>query len=262
MNSAQKKSRLFGLPIDNLTMSEAVAEIENLIRKSGNSLVFTPNTQHISLLARRPEFRDAYAAADLVLPDSVPLIWSSRLLGCPLRERVAGADIPAALSKVAALKGYGLFFLGAAPGVAGQAAEILARQNPGLRIAGVYSPPPGFERRPELDDEAVRRIRAARPDVLLVALGTPKGELWAWRHRAAAGVPVTICCGAALDFIAGNKRRAARPIQKLGLEWLYRVLHEPRRLWKRYLVGNSHFILLLAKELVRKNRRSVIDQGR
>jgi N-acetylglucosaminyldiphosphoundecaprenol N-acetyl-beta-D-mannosaminyltransferase len=253
MTPARRRYRLFGVPIDNLTMREAVAEIEKLIGTPGPSLVFTPNTQHLSLLRRQPDFRAAYAAADLVLPDSTPLIWSSRLLGCPLRERVAGADIPDAFCAVAAPRRYGLFFLGAAPGVAERAADSLTRKNPGLRVAGVYSPPVGFEENRELDEEVVRRIRAARPDVLFVALGTPKGEVWAWRHREAAGVPVAVCCGAALDFISGNKKRAPRSVQRLGLEWLYRVVHEPRRLWKRYLVCNTHFVILLAKEFMRRN---------
>jgi exopolysaccharide biosynthesis WecB/TagA/CpsF family protein len=258
MGAGARRCRLFGIPIDNLTMREAVAEIEKLIVTGGPSLVVTPNTHHITLLASQPDFRSAYAAADLVLPDSIPLIWSSRLFGCPLRERVAGADIPEAFCRVAAQKGYGLFLLGAAPGVADQAADFLARKNPGLRVAGVCSPPWGFERRREQDEEVVRKIRAARPDVLFVALGSPKGEVWAWEHRAAAGVPVTVCCGAALDFISGHKKRAPRWIQKLGLEWFYRLMHEPRRLWRRYLIGNAHFVILLAKELAGRNARSTV----
>jgi N-acetylglucosaminyldiphosphoundecaprenol N-acetyl-beta-D-mannosaminyltransferase len=259
MDTPQKKCRLFGISVDNLTMGETVAEIEKIIETRGPALVFTPNTQHISLLRSNADFRAAYAAADLVLADSVPLIWSSRLLGHPLRERVAGSDIPQAFSTVAAQKRYRLFFLGAAPGVADRAADILTRKNPGLRMAGVCSPPWGFERCRELNEEVVRKIRAAKPDVLFVALGTPKGEIWAWEHKDAAGVPVTICCGAALDFISGNKKRAPRWLQKLGLEWFYRVIHDPRRLWKRYLVANTHFIFLLAGELLRKNRESAID---
>lgn len=255
MGETQGRCQLFGITVDNLTMGEAVAEIERLIGTGGPSLVFTPNTHHVTLLASRPDFRAAYAAADLVLPDSTPLIWSARLFGCRLRERVAGADIPAAFCETAARKGYRVFFLGAAPGVADQAAKLLTWKNPGLRVSGVCSPPMGFERDQGQDEEVVREIRAARPDVLFVALGSPKGEVWAWEHKAAAGVPVTICCGAALDFISGNKKRAPRWVQKLGLEWFYRLLHEPRRLWKRYILGNAHFVLLLARELLKNGRR-------
>jgi len=251
MDAAEKKCRLFGLSVDNLTMAEAVVEIEKLILARRPALVLTPNAQHISLLRSKADFRAAYAAADLILADSAPLLWSSRLLGCPLRERVAGSDIPDAFSGVAARGSYRLFFLGAAPGVAERAADILAKKNPGLRVAGVYAPPWGFEGRREMNDEIIRKIRAAQPDVLFVALGTPKGEIWAWKHKDTAGVPVTICCGAALDFISGNKKRAPRWLQKLGFEWFYRALHEPRRLWKRYLVGNTHFVILLAKELLK-----------
>jgi N-acetylglucosaminyldiphosphoundecaprenol N-acetyl-beta-D-mannosaminyltransferase len=260
MGAEQRKCRLFGISVDNLTMSEAVSEIEEFIEARRPCLVVTPNAHHITLLRSNADFRAAYAAADLVLADSVPLIWSSRLLGFPLRERVPGSEIPTAFSAAAAQKSYRLFFLGAAPGIAQRASDILARTNPGLRVAGVHAPPQGFERRRELNDEIVRKIGAAKPDVLFVALGSPKGEIWAARHKDAVGVPVTICCGAAFDFIAGNKKRAPRWLQKLGLEWLFRVIHEPRRLWKRYLVGNAHFVFLLARELLRKNRESAIDR--
>ncbi len=260
METAQKKCRLFGISVDNLTMSEAVSEIEELIGAGRPSLVVTPNVHHITLLRSNADFRAAYAAADLVLADSVPLIWSSRLLGCPLRGRVSGSDIPDAFSKVAARKSYRLFFLGAAPGVAQRASSILSKKSPGLQVAGVHAPPWGFEHCRELNDEIVRKIGAAKPDVLFVALGSPKGEIWASEHKDAAGVPVTICCGAAFDFIAGNKKRAPRWLQKLGLEWFFRVIHEPQRLWKRYLVGNTHFVFLLARELLRRNRESAIDR--
>jgi N-acetylglucosaminyldiphosphoundecaprenol N-acetyl-beta-D-mannosaminyltransferase len=260
MGAAQKKCRLFGIPIDNLTMDEALAKIEELIKARRPALVLTPNAQHISLLKSEPDFRAAYAAADLILADSIPLVWSSRLLGCPLRERVAGSDLPDALSRVAAQGKYKLFFLGAAPGIAERAADILIKKNPGLQVAGTYAPPWGFESRPELNDKIILKIRAARPDVLFVSLGTPKGEIWAWKHKDAAGIPVTICCGAALDFISGNKKRAPCWLQKSGLEWFYRVAHEPKRLWKRYLFCNTHFFILLAGDLLKRNRKSVVGR--
>jgi N-acetylglucosaminyldiphosphoundecaprenol N-acetyl-beta-D-mannosaminyltransferase len=250
----RRKSRLFGISIDSLTMDEALREIEILLASPQPSLVVTPNIQHISLLQRDAEFKDAYAAASLILADSMPLVWSSRLLGSPLPERVAGSDILPAFSRRAARKGYGLFFLGAAPGIAARAANVLREKNPGLRIVGVHAPGQGFERHLETNEEVLRLIREARPDILFVALGTPKGEVWAWKNKNAASVPVVICCGAALDFISGNKRRSPRWLQKLGLEWLFRVLHEPRRLWRRYLSGNIHFIILLARELVTRKK--------
>jgi len=248
------KSRLFGISIDRLTMGEALAEIEGLLASPRPSLVFTPNIQHISLLQKNAEFKSAYAAASLILADSMPLVWSSRLLGSPLPERVAGSDVLPVFSRVAARKGYGLFFLGGAPGIAARAADILTKKIPGLRIAGVHAPAWGFERHHETNEKALRMIRAARPDILFVALGTPKGEVWAWKNKDAAFVPVIVCCGAALDFISGNKKRSPRWLQKLGLEWFFRFLHEPGRLWKRYLSSSADFIILLAKELLTRER--------
>lgn len=240
--------RLFGIRIEDRTMPEALAEVEALIRAGGPSLVVTPNVQHVCLLHRDADFRSAYAAADLILPDSVPLIWASRLLGAPLRERVAGSDILPAFCGSAAARGFAPFFLGAGPGVAAAAARLLGARHPGLRVAGVLSPPPGFDRDERANRDVLDRIRAARPDVLFVGLGSPKGEVWAWRHGLSAGVPVTICIGAGFDFLAGIQKRAPLWMRNLGFEWLFRLVKEPRRLWKRYIFGNALFVFLCLKE--------------
>jgi N-acetylglucosaminyldiphosphoundecaprenol N-acetyl-beta-D-mannosaminyltransferase len=245
-----RQCRLFRLDIDNLSMGETLAAIERLAASGRPALVVTPNAQHISLLRTDPDFRSAYAGADLIVADGLPLVWLSRLIGRSLKERVAGADILPAFAGVAAGKGYRLVFLGAGPGIVARAAEILARRNPGLNVVQVLSPPPGFPRDEAINAGIIAAIRKAKPDILFVGLGTPKGEIWARRNKNAIGVPVTVCVGAAFDFVTGSQKRAPLALQRIGLEWLYRFIHDPYRLWKRYTLGNLHFLYLAALELV------------
>jgi N-acetylglucosaminyldiphosphoundecaprenol N-acetyl-beta-D-mannosaminyltransferase len=246
----KRRCRLFNLDIDNLSMGETLTAIERLAAAGRPALVVTPNAQHISLLRTDPEFRSAYAGADLIVADGITLVWLSRLLRCSLKERVAGADILPAFAGVAARKGYRLGFLGAAPGIAARAADILARRNPGLNVVTVLSPPRGFHTDKAANAEIVSAVRDAKPEILFVGLGTPKGEVWAWRNKDMVGVPVTICVGAAFDFITDIQKRAPLILQQAGLEWLYRLFHDPYRLWKRYTIGNLHFLYLAALELI------------
>jgi len=253
--SVRERADLLGVFIDNLDMAGALAQIERLMAGGGQALVVTPNVQHINLIRKDADFRAAYASASLVLPDSVPLIWLSRLLGLRLKARVAGSDILPAFCPLAAAKGYRPFLLGSLSGVAARAAEILERDNPGLTTAGVYSPPLGFERSAEECRKAVAAVRAARPDVLFVGLGSPKGEIWASRNLEDLGVPVTICVGAAFDFITGRLRRAPQWMQRAGLEWFFRLIQEPRRMWRRYILGNAEFLIFLVRSIIEGRTR-------
>jgi N-acetylglucosaminyldiphosphoundecaprenol N-acetyl-beta-D-mannosaminyltransferase len=248
--SNENKRRIFNIDIDNLTMAETLAAIDRLAAAGKPALVVTPNSQHISLLRTDPELFAAYAAADLIVADGIPLVWLSRLLGRGLRERVAGSDILPGFAAIAARQGYRLFFLGAAPGVAARAAEDLARRHPALPVVRTLSPPAGFLRDGAMNAAIIRSIREARPDVLFIGLGTPQGEVWAWRNKSAAGVPVTVCVGAAFDFLTGIQKRAPLSFRRIGLEWFYRLLHDPLRLWKRYTIGNLNFLWLSLKEML------------
>lgn len=241
------KADLLGVAVDNLDMDGALAEIERLMAGGGPALVVTPNVQHINLVHKDPEFRAAYAKAALVLPDSVPLVWLSRLLGFRLKARVAGSDLLPAFCPLAAAKSYRLFLLGSRPGVAARAAKILERSHPGLNVAGVYSPAWDFEKDPRACGRTVEAVRAARPDVLFVGLGSPKGETWASKHLDDLEIPVTICVGAAFDFITGRMRRAPRWVQRAGFEWFFRLIQEPRRMWRRYILGNAEFLVFLVR---------------
>jgi len=174
----------------------------------------------------------------MILADGMPLVWASR---GRLPERVAGSDLVPALCERAATKGYRVFLLGAAPGVADEAARRLCARHPTLVIAGTAAPP-FRELTVQEHADLFEQIRAARPDLMFVAFGQPKGELWVAEHSRALGVPVTAQVGATLDFLAGRVRRAPRWLQRLGLEWAYRLFLEPRRLVSRY-ARNGWFLI-------------------
>jgi len=249
------KVTLFGLPFDNVTMGETLAAIESLIARKKPALIFTPNVQRVVAASRDESIRQIYRQADLLLPDGMPLYWSSRLLGRGLKARVAGSDLIFTFCERAARDGHRVFFLGAAPGVAVKAAENLAAKYRGLVVAGTYSPPFGFEADSQEVGKIVALLESSRPDLLFLALGFPKEEDFLWQHRDQIQVPVSIGVGASIDFAAGRARRAPLWIQRIGLEWFFRLVQSPRRLWKRYLVSNAYFIYLLAKELVSRRRQ-------
>ena len=247
-----KRVSFFGISIDNLSMQEAIFEIEKLIRQKKTSVVVTPNVQHINIIQKDEEFKKIYQEASLVLSDSIPLIWASKIIGLPIKERVAGSDLFPAFCQVASKKNYKIFLLGAELGIAKKVATILKQRNPGLAIVGTYSPPFGFEHNQTENEKIIKRINESHPDVLFLGLGTPKQEKWCYAHKNQISVPVIICVGASFDFIAGKSRRAPLWMQRCGLEWLHRFSKEPRRLWKRYVFGNSIFIWLVIKEYITK----------
>jgi N-acetylglucosaminyldiphosphoundecaprenol N-acetyl-beta-D-mannosaminyltransferase len=241
---------LLGTPVDNLDMPETLDRIEEMIttgRLSGKyHQVVTANTDFLVKARKDTELRKIIQQADLCTADGMPLVWGARLLGVPLQGRITGADLVPLLAKRAAQKGFSLYFLGAEPGVAAQAAQILQDRYPGLQIAGIESPP--FQPIDKTQPEILARIRAANPDVLLVAFGNPKQEKWIARFGAEIKVPVMIGVGGSLDFIAGKTRRAPRWMQNSGLEWFYRLVQEPRRLWQRYAVDLVVFIRFFLRQ--------------
>lgn len=222
--------------VDNLTMNEALTRIEELIALDKNAYVVTPNVDHIVQLEHGGELCQIYQQADLILTDGKPLIWISKLYGTPIKEKISGSDLFPLLCQRAAQKGYRMFFLGAAPGVAAKAAENLTAKYPGLEVVGVCSPPVGFEDDSEEMAKIEKMIKAAKPHILVVGLGCPKQEKFIFRNRDRLGVPISLGLGASLDFEAGNIKRAPKWMSDHGLEWLYRAASEPKRLAKRYIV--------------------------
>lgn len=229
------KVRVLNAHIDNLTMQEAVGAVKELISQPGETYAVTPNLDHIVILDRDREFVKAYKSAALVLADGMPIIWISRLLKRPIKEKISGSDLFPQICAMCAEEGFSIFILGAAEGVAERAAHNLCFKYKGLHIAGTYSPPLGFER----DEQELGRIREyvtrTKPDVLAVALGSPKGEKFLYQHQKEYGVPFGISIGATIDFEAGVVKRAPKWMADRGLEWLYRITQDPKRMLKRYM---------------------------
>jgi N-acetylglucosaminyldiphosphoundecaprenol N-acetyl-beta-D-mannosaminyltransferase len=251
---------VWGLPLAPLTMAEAVDRIEALFLAGTPRFCITANLNYAMLCDADPRLREINEQAALILADGMPLVWGSRWGRTPLPERVAGADLVLRLCERGALKERRVFLLGGPPGVAEQAAQELLRRFPGLALAGTECPP-FREWTPEEQGGLVERIRATRPDLLFVAFGQPKGELWIAENHHAAGATVAVQVGGSFDFITGRLRRAPRWMQRAGLEWLYRFLQEPRRLGVRY-ARNLWFLCRLALgALFGKRARQPKDSG-
>ena len=224
---------ILGVPFDNVTTAETIEEIERMVASRQPHYLVTANVDFLVQEQEDVELRRILFDAHLVLCDGTPLLWASKLLGNPLLERVAGADLVPLLLRVAAEKGYRVFLLGATPHSAARAVDNLKKLHPNLVIAGSYSPP--FNKLLEMDhDEIQRRILEAKPDLLFVSLGCPKQEKWIAMHYRSLGVPVSAGVGATIDFLAGMVKRAPAWMQRVGVEWVYRLAQEPRRLFGRY----------------------------
>lgn len=248
---------LFNVRIDSLDLPQALRAISIRIAERHPGFIVTPNVDHVCRVQRDPEFCIAYNDSFLSLPDGVPIIWAGRLLGTPFRAKLSGSDMIDHLCGFAAENGHSVFFFGAADGVAEEAARRLSDKYPSLDVAGAYSPPFKFETDNNANAEAIARLRDAAPDICIVALSSPRQELWMWRHHRKAEVPVMIGVGAGLDFAAGRAVRAPRLFQRAGLEWFWRLCMEPRRLWRRYLVYDMLFLSLVWRALANRWKTGV-----
>jgi N-acetylglucosaminyldiphosphoundecaprenol N-acetyl-beta-D-mannosaminyltransferase len=215
-------------------MDETVARIEDYIRDGGFHQVATANVDFLKNAIQNPALRDILCSCETVVPDGMPVVWMSRLLGMPLKERVGGIDLVERLAETSARRGYRVYLLGASESRSLSAATILQERYPELRIVGRHCPEPRSLDKMDHED-ILQRIEEARPDILLVAFGNPKQEEWIAMHRDRLRVPVCIGVGGTLDMLSGVVRRAPRWMQAHGLEWLHRFLQEPRRLAMRYL---------------------------
>jgi N-acetylglucosaminyldiphosphoundecaprenol N-acetyl-beta-D-mannosaminyltransferase len=255
-NDPVERARLFGVDIDPVTLAQAADQVVTFCSERKCRFVVTPNVDHVILLQDHADFRDVYAAASLVVADGWPIVASSRLfIDPPLPERVSGSDlVPAVFDRASARTPLTTFLLGAMPGVAERAASNIERRWEHVRVVGTYSPPIGFERDAAENARIVERINAVSPDVLVIGVGSPKQELWVLAHRDRLTVGVTLCAGATIDFLAGHKVRAPQWMQRFGIEWLHRMITEPRRLAPRYARNGVQFPPLLVREW--RQRRS------
>lgn len=221
---------ILGVRVDAVTFDETLDIIGRWIEQRGPHQIATANPEFVMAAQADAQFHRTLQQADLCVADGIGLLWAARRLGAHLPERVTGSDLVPLVAQAAAQRGWRLYLLGAAPGVAEQTGRLLEQQNPGLRIAGAYAGSPAAAEAPDI----VQRVRAAHPDVLFVAYGAPAQDLWIARHKADLGAPVMMGVGGAFDHIAGVQRRAPATVQRVHLEWLFRLVTQPWR-WRRQL---------------------------
>lgn len=251
-NTPPEHTAVLGVRVDCVTRQQALDAIELLIEQRRNAIargdmeecrqVVTVNTEFVMEARRNSAFRKIINSAALVIADGIGIVWATRLGGTPAPQRITGTDTLIALAKRSAGAGYRLYLLGAATGVAERAAARLQSIAPGLQIAGTYAGSPA----PDEEEAILRRLRETDADVLCVAYGAPTQEFWIHRNLSRLPVAVAMGVGGAYDFLSGRQRRAPRLMQRLGLEWLYRLYREPWR-WRRMLaIPRFMFIVLLA----------------
>jgi N-acetylglucosaminyldiphosphoundecaprenol N-acetyl-beta-D-mannosaminyltransferase len=236
------RMHLLGAPLDPVTLEDAVRLVDEAVATRRPALNASLNAAKLVRIQTDSELRESIELCDLVTADGVPVVWAARALGHALPGRVNGTDLMELLFAHAAV-----YLLGSEPGVLSRARAELERRHPAIRIAGTQH---GFFAASE-EPAVVERIAAARPDVLFIALGTPQKELFQARHRDALGIPFTMGVGGSFEVLAGMRKRAPRWAQRSGLEWAFRLVQEPRRLAGRYVVGNTRFVFLVGREVLR-----------
>ncbi|MEJ2455007.1 MAG: WecB/TagA/CpsF family glycosyltransferase [Candidatus Thiodiazotropha sp.] len=237
---------LFGIPVEAMTMDQTLDLVDEVIQSRKSLQIGVINAAKVVNMDKDPELREAVLSSDIILADGAAVVWASKLLGTPLPERVAGIDLMFGMFERGNERGYRVFCLGATEEISKTVEENLARDYPGLTLAGRHH---GYF----TDDEAQEiadQVKASKADILLVAMTSPKKERFLAKWMAHMEVPVCHGVGGSFDVYAGKVERAPERWQKLGLEWLYRVKQEPGRLWKRYLFTNASFIWMLLKSLV------------
>lgn len=231
---------MLGVRIHNLTLDEAVTTAERMIADGGPHLITTPNPEIIVRSAKEPDLRDIINNSDLRLPDGSGLLFTGKFVGKHFKERVTGIDFMLELLRRAATKGYRVYLLGSAPGIAEQAAQNLVRQNPGLKICGAV---PGYFA-PQDEANVIAAIKQAKPDILFVGLGGGRQERWLSQNKGLLGVPVMMGMGGSLDVISGKLERAPKWTQDLGIEWLHRLVTQPWR-WRRMMALPKFFVKVI-----------------
>jgi N-acetylglucosaminyldiphosphoundecaprenol N-acetyl-beta-D-mannosaminyltransferase len=221
--------------------------------------VMGPNAYLVTLAAKNRSFAEALNGAALCLADGISVVWGARLLGRRVPERVPGGEFMERMCALCADHGLTLYFLGGLPGAAEGAAHALTHRYPGLRVAGTDCPPIGFEADEEQSEAVRKRIIQARPDILCVALGAPKQEIWMLDECSTLPIGAALSVGAALDTQAGLRKRAPAWTHNIGMEWLYRLVMEPRRLWRRYLIGNVEFAAVTLHTWSRQRRQHAVQ---
>jgi N-acetylglucosaminyldiphosphoundecaprenol N-acetyl-beta-D-mannosaminyltransferase len=247
-NTNPPSFRLLGVQVHAMQIPDVVSWLEaRILERAGCRFVAVTGMHGVMEAQHDRSFKEVLNSADLVVPDGMPLVWAGRHQGYAIKRRVAGPEFMATFCQHTGAK-YRHFFYGGAEGVADRLADVFQKRF-GIQVAGTYCPP--F--RPlalEEEAEVSRLVTGVAPDILWVGLSTPKQEKWMYEHRETLPVPVMVGVGAAFDFYTGRVRQAPAWMQERGLEWLFRLRQEPKRLWRRYLVYGSEFALLASLELL------------
>lgn len=246
-NYVMKKQALLNTYINNVTMTETIADIEQMIEGNKKSYVVAINVDVVMKIEDDSYLKKVVDDADMVLVDGKPLVWISKLHGKPLKEKISGSDLVPLLCEVAAEKGYKIFIIGGKDGIAEQAKQKLEVKHPNIRIVGTYAPPFEFEKNDGELNKINQMISEMHPDLLIACFGCPKQEKWIYENIEKYDAKVSICAGATVDFLAGNVKRAPRWMSEHGLEWFYRFLQEPKRMFKRYFVDDIKIVKLIFK---------------
>ncbi len=242
-----EKQALLNTYINNVTMPETIVAIERMIETDKKSYVVAINVDVVMKIEKDAYLKNIVDNASMVLVDGKPLVWISKLYGKPLKAKISGSDLVPLLCEVAAEKGYKIFIIGGKDGIAEQAKEKLESQLPKIKIVGTYAPPFGFEKDESELNKINQMISKAHPDLLITCFGCPKQEKWIYENIEKYDAKVSVCAGATVDFLAGNVKRAPHWMSEHGLEWFYRFLQEPKRMFKRYFVDDVKVIGLIKK---------------
>lgn len=242
-----KKQELLNTYVNNLTMQETLDNIENMINSKKKSYIVAVNVDVIIKIENDKKLKKIADEADLTLVDGKPLIWISKLKKQPIIEKISGSDLVPKVCELAALKNYTIFILGGKEGIANKAKQELEKKYANINIVGTYSPPIGFENDKKELNRINKTVSKEKPDLLIVCFGCPKQEKWIYDNINNYDAKVSICAGATVDFLAGNVKRAPKWMSDHGLEWFYRFLQEPKRLFKRYFIDDVKIIKLIKK---------------
>lgn len=242
-----KKQKLLNTYVNNVSMEQTISEIEEMIANDKKSYIVAINVDVVMKIENDSYLKKIVDNADMVLVDGKPLIWISKMHKQPVKAKISGSDLVPELCKVAAKKNYTIFILGGKDGIAEKAKKNLERKHPDIRVVGTYAPPFGFEKNQRELKKTNDIITQAKPDILIACFGCPKQEKYIYENIEKYDAKVSICAGATVDFLAGNVKRAPKWMSNNGLEWFYRFLQEPKRMFKRYFIDDLRIIKLIFK---------------
>ena len=242
-----EKQPLLNTYVNNVNMNEAIQAIEDMIASEKKSYIVAINVDVVMKIENDSYLKEITDKADMVLVDGKPLEWIAKWHKRPIKAKISGSDLVPILCKRAAEKGYSVYIIGGKEGIAEKAKQNLERDLPGIRIVGTYAPPFGFEKNENELNKINSMISDTHPDLLIACFGCPKQEKWIYENYQKYDAKVSVCAGATVDFLAGNVNRAPKWMSNHGLEWFYRFLQEPKRMFKRYFVDDVKIIKLIRK---------------